>query len=65
MNLFKPLFVTVFIFLSAIAHAGIDIKPIQHPIDAWYENKMAEEIVSSTADMRNITNEARVKWIQK
>lgn len=62
MNLLKPLLVTVFIFLSAIAHAGIDIKPIQHPIDVWYENKMAEETVSTTADMRNITNEARVKW---
>jgi len=43
-------------------YADIEIKPIQHPIDAWYEEKKAEETVTSTADMRNITNEARVKW---
>jgi len=62
MNILKPLLVAVLICQSMTTYADIEIKPIQHPIDAWYEEKMAEETVTSTADMRNITNEARVKW---
>lgn len=62
MNLLKFLLAAVFAFLSATTHADVEIKPTQHPIDAWYEAKMADESVVSTADMRDLTNQARIKW---
>lgn len=48
--------------MSLCVFAGEKIKPTQHPIDAWYEEKMAEETVNSTADMREITYQAQMKW---
>ncbi|WP_231587118.1 lysozyme inhibitor LprI family protein [Methylophilus sp. TWE2] len=48
--------------MSLSAFADTEIKPTQQPIDTWYEEKMAEETVSSTALMREITYQAQVKW---
>lgn len=48
--------------MSLCAFADTEIKPTQHPIDTWYEEKMAEETVSSTASMREITYQAQMKW---
>lgn len=58
----KFVFIIFFSLISAPAIADTEIKPTQHPIDAWYEEKMAEETVSSTASMREITYQAQVKW---
>lgn len=62
MNVLKRLLIVWISIFSVSAFADIAIEPTQHAIDAWYEEKMAEETVNSTADMRNITNQARMKW---
>jgi uncharacterized protein YecT (DUF1311 family) len=48
--------------IAAPAIADTAIKATQHAIDAWYEEKMAEETISSTASMREVTYQAQVKW---
>lgn len=58
----KFLIVGLLVVSSIPSSADVEIKPTQHPIDAWYEEKMAEETVISTMDMREITNQARGKW---
>ena len=58
----KLLIVGLLAIASINAYADDEIKPTQHPIDAWYEEKMSEETVISTIDMREITNQAREKW---
>lgn len=62
MSYFKIFFFVVISFITASAIADTKIKATQHPIDSWYEEKMAEETVSSTASMREITYQAQVKW---
>ncbi|PPD10918.1 lysozyme inhibitor LprI family protein [Methylophilus sp.] len=62
MSYFKIFFFVVISFITASAIADTEIKATQHPIDSWYEEKMAEETVSSTASMREITYQAQVKW---
>lgn len=48
--------------MSLCVFADAEIKPTQHPIDAWFEEKMAEETVNLTAGMREITYQAQMKW---
>lgn len=62
MTWFRYLFVAHLSLMSLSAFANAEIKPTQHPIDAWYEEKMGEETVSSTAAMREITYQAQMKW---
>ena len=62
MSIFKSLFITIISLMSLCVFADTEIKPTQHPIDTWYEEKMAEETVSSTVDMREITSQAQIKW---
>lgn len=62
MSLFKFVFIAVVSLISIPAIADTEIKATQHPIDAWYEEKMAEDSVSSTVAMREITYQAQVKW---
>lgn len=62
MSYFKIFLFVVISFITASAIANTEIKATQHPIDSWYEEKMAEERVSSTASMREITYQAQVKW---
>lgn len=62
MSFFKFVFIVFISLISALAIADTEIKATQHPIDTWYEEKMAEEIVSSTASMREITYQAQMKW---
>lgn len=62
MSYFKIFFFVVISFITASATADTEIKATQHPIDSWYQEKMAEETVSSTASMREITYQAQVKW---
>lgn len=62
MSYFKIFFFVVISLITASAIADTEIKATQHPIDSWYEEKMAEETVSSTASMREITYQAQVKW---
>ena len=62
MSFFKFVFIVFVSLISAPAIADTEIKATQHPIDTWYEEKMAEETVSSTASMREITYQAQVKW---
>lgn len=62
MLLLKRLLIMWCTLCSATAVADITITPTQHPIDAWYEEQMADESVRSTGEMRNITNQARMKW---
>lgn len=62
MSYFKIFFFVVISFITASATADTEIKATQHPIDFWYEEKMAEETVSSTASMREITYQAQMKW---
>lgn len=62
MTWFKYLIVVFLSLISLCVFADAEIKPTQHPIDAWYEEKMAEETVNSTASMREITYQAQMKW---
>lgn len=62
MFLVKFLFIAFISQMSLCAFADTEIKPTSHPIDAWYEERMADETVSSTASMREITYQAQVKW---
>ena len=62
MSIFKLVFIAFFSIISAPVIADADIRVTQHPIDAWYEEKMAEETLSSTVSMREITFQAQVKW---
>lgn len=62
MSYFKIFFFVVISFITTSAIADTEIKATQHPIDSWYEEKMAEVTVSSTASMRDITYQAQVKW---
>lgn len=62
MSFFKFVFIVFISLISAPAIADTEIKATQHPIDTWYEEKMAEETVNSTASMREITYQAQVKW---
>ena len=62
MSFLKFVFIVFISLISAPAIAVTEIRATQHPIDAWYEEKMAEETVSSTVSMREITYQAQVKW---
>lgn len=62
MTLLKILLLPLIILFCTAAFADDEIKSTQHPIDAWNEEKMADESVVSTAAMRDITNQARIKW---
>lgn len=58
----KLVLIGVITLASLPVHAFPEVETTQHPIDAWYEDKLADENVSSTVDMRNITYQAQLKW---
>lgn len=61
MAFFKFVFIVFVSVISVPAIADAEMAT-QHPIEAWYEKRMADETVNSTADMREITYQAQVKW---
>lgn len=62
MSFLRIIFILFISFIAGPAIADTEIKATQHPIDTWYEEKMAEETVNSTAGMREITYQAQMKW---
>lgn len=62
MSFLRIILIAFISFITVPGVADTVIKATQHPIDAWYEEKMAEETVSSTAAMREITYQAQMMW---